>query len=300
LQALNALVVLQHQKSATSGPAPDCVSRCDAFALDTCQRTLQIGIGLSRPFDLTGWRVFRGKEAYRFLVEVGCGLHSRMPGEAHVFGQLKQSWASYSLSGTRHATRLQPVMQGIFSDVKRIRARHLQGIGCGSYAKLTMRLLEPEPSDRICIVGAGNLAQSIVPTFARQRLAIWSRRPPAWPLDSKITCHTPGSEALVARWADIIVLCTPPVPTVDIPWAQAVTGARGVDVLHLGTMLRPEAWADSPGFRNLDDLFTLRDQQREYRRARAQAASAQLTERRWRRLGLRRDLIAAGAAALTA
>ncbi len=132
------------------------------FSLETCQRTLVVGFN-STPFyfireveQITN--IFQGADAYTFLLETILGLQSKIQGEYEVVNQFKEAYAHYLKKGCRN-TRLQKVMEKLFSDHKKIRSQFLMEIGSNSYAGITRSIIvKNAPKGKILILGSGQLA----------------------------------------------------------------------------------------------------------------------------------------------
>src|SRR2546429_2677439 len=80
--------------------------------------------------------VFRGQEAYRFLLEVICGLNSPIVGETAVMGQFKEFSLQARFSKNPWGAFLRPLMSNLLIDAKRLRHDHLPGIGSPSDGRL--------------------------------------------------------------------------------------------------------------------------------------------------------------------
>ena len=283
--SIHGLRLLHQEKTPGSALVTPVVP--DSLVLDTCQRTLLLSASPDGTRSADGWQSYHGHAAYRFLLEVACGLHSSIPGETHVFGQLKRAWERFTHDASRDAyRRLRPFMQMLFADTKWVRSNHLRGTGCSSYGVLTRKLLAPHTQDRVCIVGNGALAGSVLPALRAQPLALWSRRPPDIALPPGTGLFRPGNEVEAVSWADHLVLCTPVVSSLDERWSQVAREASLKTILHLGTLGRPAMWFGERRFRNLQDLFDLRRAQRERRTAQLETAFAAASERARRRFSL--------------
>ena len=145
----------------------------EAFVFDTCQRRIAIFNG-SRPKSVsiqgTKVQLFRGVEAYEFLLRFICGLESSLPGETEVFGQFKEAWRTYGRANRAPLVlELQSWIQQLFKDAKKIRAEHLLDLGSASYAGLARKELEPNDGDSVLVMGAGTLAQSVLTLFKKQK-----------------------------------------------------------------------------------------------------------------------------------
>src|SRR5205085_5331838 len=80
--------------------------------------------------------VFRGQQAYAFLLEVICGLNSPIVGETAVMGQFKDFLLDAKFPRTSWGNFLRQLVTNLMIDAKRVRARHMQGIGSQSYGSL--------------------------------------------------------------------------------------------------------------------------------------------------------------------
>jgi len=124
----------------------------------TCLRTITFGFAESfRAVGLeeTDLGVFTGAEAYQFLLEVVCGLHSPVVGETEVMGQFKE------LVQEAEESSLRRILGRILTDAKKVRASLLRDIGSRSYGSLLRKYLKDE--SEITVFGAGKLAQEILP-----------------------------------------------------------------------------------------------------------------------------------------
>lgn len=141
---------------------------------DTCMRKMIIGEAgdlekiksISRESD----DVFRGHDAYRFLLQVICGLHSPLVGETEVYGQFKNTVASYTVPETPWGTQIQKVVQALFEDAKKIRQTYLVDLGSQSYGSILRR--ELKGLKNIHILGAGHLVQEVLPWLCKDERTV--------------------------------------------------------------------------------------------------------------------------------
>src|SRR5438067_8464678 len=105
--------------------------------------------------------VFRGQEAYRFLLEVICGLNSPIVGETAVMGQFKEFSLQARFPKTPWGAFLHRLMSNLLIDARRVRHDHLQGIGSQSYGSLVRQQVKGMPT--VAVLGAGKLAREILP-----------------------------------------------------------------------------------------------------------------------------------------
>ena len=146
-----------------------------ALVWKTCLREIAILDGRQvRPQDLQADDQFYAREdGYRVLLEVICGLHSPVVGETEVLGQFKNFAQRAQESPGWRCTA--PWILRLIADAKRIRTNHLTGMGGRSYGQLAHRHVADCP--RIFILGAGHLAQEMMPWFSDHRLEVFCRRP---------------------------------------------------------------------------------------------------------------------------
>src|SRR5215831_12199098 len=90
--------------------------------------------------------IFRGREAYRFLLEVVCGLNSPIVGETAVMGQFKEFSQHAKFPTTSWGAFLRRITSNLMMDAKRIRHDHLQGIGSQSYGSLVRQHVKGLPA----------------------------------------------------------------------------------------------------------------------------------------------------------
>jgi glutamyl-tRNA reductase len=104
---------------------------------------------------------YEGQDAYNFLLEVICGLRSPLVGETAVMGQFKEFCANARFPSNEWGRFLRRMTSDLLVDAKRVRCRHLEGLGSQSYGGMVRRHLKGIPS--VIVVGAGQLAEEILP-----------------------------------------------------------------------------------------------------------------------------------------
>ncbi len=105
--------------------------------------------------------IYRGHEAYGFLLEVICGLNSPLLGETAVMGQFKEFCSDARFLDTPWGWFLRQFTNNLSADAKRVRREHLQGLGSQSYGSLVRQHVKGMPT--VAILGAGKLAREILP-----------------------------------------------------------------------------------------------------------------------------------------
>ena len=105
--------------------------------------------------------VYRGQDAYGFLLEVVCGLNSPLLGETAVMGQFREFSAHARFPNTPWGWFLRQFTSNVLVDAKSVRHDHLQGIGSQSYGSLVRQHVKGMPT--VAVLGAGKLAREILP-----------------------------------------------------------------------------------------------------------------------------------------
>jgi glutamyl-tRNA reductase len=108
--------------------------------------------------------IYRGTQAYEFLLEVICGLNSPLLGETAVMGQFKEFCLHAKFPNTPWGWFLRQFTANVLADAKRVRHVHLQGMGTQSYGSLVRQHLKGMPT--VAVLGAGQLAREILPWLA--------------------------------------------------------------------------------------------------------------------------------------
>lgn len=97
-----------------------------------------------------------GTDAYEFLLQVICGLHSPMLGETEILSQFKKFLEL-------NPNAIMPKLSNrLIQDAKKLRTQYLKGYGPQSYGSYTLKSSK-DHKKKIIILGAGSLAQEIVP-----------------------------------------------------------------------------------------------------------------------------------------
>ena len=110
--------------------------------------------------------IYRGVEAYRFLLEVVCGLHSPIIGETEVMGQFREFCTETEFPATPWGYELKQTLRDLLADAKRVRHQHLHDQGSQSYGSLAARYLRGVRS--VIFLGAGKLVREMIPWLLAQ------------------------------------------------------------------------------------------------------------------------------------
>lgn len=277
--ALADLIVL-NRKTADRPPSELLP---DAMVLGTCLREVRVAMVPPREqpsravADAAGFERHVGAEAYRFLLQLACGLESEIAGETEILGQIKQAWRDHEATGSDAAVALRPWMQRLLQDTKEIRSEYVVGLGSATYGSLVRRLLDSHLPGPTLLLGAGQLAETVLPFLDTGPVLVWNRsqeRAQAMLARQRAGSAAGGRvqlldstpEAELAGWqrARDVILCIPADTERDparIRQWQQQHHAEG-RVLHLGIDgTAGTGWDGVPGVLTLRDLFSLRDAQ---------------------------------------
>lgn len=155
-------------------PGADSGLPLEAFSFMTCLRHIVLApvevLNALVPQLGPNDSVLRGEEAYRFLLEVVCGLHSPLVGETEVNGQFKTAVANFGFPATPWGSHLAKTFKALFEDAKKVRETHLKDLGSQSYGSVLRR--EVRGLKELHILGAGHLVQEILPWVTKESLRI--------------------------------------------------------------------------------------------------------------------------------
>jgi hypothetical protein len=292
--ALADLIVLNRKTSGASSTA----LLPDACVVGTCLR--EVRIGMQSPDDqpmpveaqAAGYELHAGTDAYRFLLQLACGLESEIAGETEILGQVKQAWRDCEATPDERARLLRPWMQRLLQDTKEIRSEYVVGLGSATYGSLVRRLLGGTSPGPTLLLGAGQLAETILPFLDTGEVLVWNRgraraeemlsRQRAAQIQGRVQLldGTAAAEDQAWRRARDVVICIPADADRDAARVQLWRhhGTPLGHVLHLGIdAAAGTAWEKVHGLATLRDLFGLRDSQasqREAMLARARKACA--------------------------
>ncbi len=226
----------------------------DACVVGTCLREVRISM-LARddqpmPAEAiaAGYELYTGAAAYRFLLQLTCGLESEIAGETEILGQVKQAWRDCETAGGETARQLRPWMQRLLQDTKEIRSEHVVGLGSATYGSLVRRLLGGTLQGPTLLLGAGQLAETILPFLDTGEVLVWNRsrgraeemlsRQRAAQIAKRVQLldSTPEAEDAAWRRARDVVICIPVDAERDLArvrlWQRQ--GSADGRVLHLG------------------------------------------------------------------
>jgi hypothetical protein len=232
-------------------------------------------------------------------LQLACGLESAIAGETEILGQIRDAWRSFEKDGSGQAARLRPWMQRLLQDAREIRSEYVTGLGSATYGSLVRRLLGSPQRGTTLLLGAGQLAESVLPYLEPDEVLVCNRsldkaralvdrqRGTAERPRLQVIEASPTVELAAWRRARDVVVCIPPDDGRDAARVAAwrTDGARSGHLLHLGLMdAAGTPWESVRELVTLRELFALRDAQASQREGllvrarRACAARAQLAQ----------------------
>jgi len=141
------------------------------FILMTCQRTLVLSYKSSplSPADkLQKHETLTGASAYTFLLEITCGLQSKLIGENEIVGQFKTAYKNYVASENINS-HLLIVIEKLFKDTKEIRTKYLVGLSQKTYSSITRKqIVGMYKAKKVLILGSGSLAEDLINQFKKK------------------------------------------------------------------------------------------------------------------------------------
>ncbi len=132
------------------------------FVLSTCQRNLILTTEKIQDIN-QHYECYINEKAYTYLLQVICGLKSRLIAENEIVSQFKTATLTY-LDKELKDKELSIAIQKAQQDQKFIRSEYLMGISQKTYAALTKKLLNSnlKKDSNILILGSGMLAEDLV------------------------------------------------------------------------------------------------------------------------------------------
>lgn len=249
---------------------PSWLDQVEGFHFKTCIRkgVLTTKPLIPHPVSKNRISISRGIDGYSKLLEICTGLDSPVVGETDVFGQIKASWNVFSDLKNPLARELKPWMDRLFEDTKEIRSLYLQNLGGHSYGSLARTLMKEHlaPEARVFFVGAGILAESMLPFFKDYHVTLANRTLTKAESLASLTSPRPKivdweKEPLAWENSDLVIVCVPPDDDRDSWRTQSLT-----TTLHLG--IRAETlglWQTKPSLFHLDHLFHLSEERSKLR-----------------------------------
>ena len=222
-----------------------------------------------------GAETYEGQAAYNFLLEVICGLRSPLVAETAVMGQFKEFCAGARFPSSDWGRFLRRMTSDLLVDAKRVRCRHLEGLGSQSYGGMVRQHLKGVPS--VVVLGAGQLAEEILPWIVgKTDVAICARSlDRAKPLteqypDIRLTQYLPAQPIVENRETAIVIAA--PIKATDVEtWMRAQT-TPFVKVIDLRGEAETDPIHDSLPVIRLSEMFAALKNERPKLTARVAAA----------------------------
>ena len=146
-----------------SGTSPEAeFQNTGAFFMKTCQRTLVLAPQNTIIRGDYAYDFVEAEQAYAYLLEIICGLKSKLVGENEIVSQFKQAYKAYCLQKDKDSL-IMTVLQKLLQDSKDIRTKYLIGIAQKTYSSLARRiLLSQHKASEVIILGSGQLAEDMI------------------------------------------------------------------------------------------------------------------------------------------
>lgn len=132
--------------------------------------------------DLENCEIFTDAEAYKFLLEVLCGLKSKVMGEGEIVAQFKKAMESHRET-RKISSGLLGVLEKSLQDTKKVRREYLTHLGGSSYAGIVRKIiLERFPAgEHVVIVGNGALSKDLASIiYKKMEVSICARNHQKW------------------------------------------------------------------------------------------------------------------------
>lgn len=134
------------------------------FTIQTCQRSLTLKYSEKKHSK----NAISGQDAYFYLLEIICGLQSKLIGENEIVGQFKTAYQNY-LNDDARSPKLIQVLEKLFKDAKEIRRKYLLGICQKTYASITRRsIMTLNQNEPVVIIGSGHLSEDLINQFKKK------------------------------------------------------------------------------------------------------------------------------------
>jgi glutamyl-tRNA reductase len=169
-----------------SGYSPEIPSGSGLFVMATCQRTLILGYGREAQTIIQNSSKINanvistvistnvnvesktGKLAYSYLLEIICGLKSKLVGENEIVGQFKSAYQLYNASSERNS-KLLAIIEKLFKDAKEIRTNYLLGLSQKTYSSIARKhIVSRHKAKSVLILGSGQLAEDLINQFKKK------------------------------------------------------------------------------------------------------------------------------------
>ena len=265
--SLEPLYTLHVPKTARETENP--FANVPGLCVETCLRHIAFTRMLPPAFH-PGTQVYQGEAAYRFLLEIACGLHSKIQGESEIFGQIKQAWKNWHAANPELSKPLNRTVQHLFADTKSIRTQYLHGIGGQSYAGATQKLLNLKKNQSVLIIGAGQFGQMFATKLYQAAGSIIVANRSDAPLKAlqkslpnikTMLGHKGLSKALVECHHVLVAIPESADPEINaLLQTFWLLNTNGGSMVHFGQMeFAGTAWENLPNFYSLKAILNLQN-----------------------------------------
>jgi glutamyl-tRNA reductase len=227
-----------------------------------------------------GVEIYEGQAAYNFLLEVICGLRSPLVAETAVMGQFKEFCGTARFPMNEWGTFLRRLTSDLLVDAKRVRSRHLEGLGSQSYGGIVRQHLKGVPS--VVVLGAGQLAEETLPWIVGKiDVTVCARNlEHAKPLTEQFEeirlAQFNGGEP-IAETRETAIVIAAPIKAVDVEsWMETQTASL-VKVLDLRGEAESDPIHSSLPVIRLSEMFAALRNERPKLIARVAAARDEIT-----------------------
>jgi len=150
------------------------------LVIKTCQRVLAVSYNSedsSKSLSIANHeQQFLGQNAYQYLLEIICGLQSKLIGENEIVGQFKLSYQDYCKQEIKQ-TELMTIFEKLFKDAKEIRTQYLLGLCQKTYASIARKkMINTHGANEVLILGSGALAEDLINQFKKKATVFISAR----------------------------------------------------------------------------------------------------------------------------
>jgi len=275
--------VIAHWARISNEPTPT-FSEGECLRFETCRRVLWLSFSGKEIFQ--SWQnegarieIFEGSSAYKFLLEVVCGLHSPIFGETEIAGQFREFLLKNSDNNSRSMNLFRPWSLFITEDLKAIRHQHLQGLGHNSYGSVLRKWTRG--SNQVAVIGTGQLAQEIQPWLPNETIFV-SRTP-----DQALERMDHSRSATVLPPTALVDLPNDAFVIVASPWSCDQLIAIEQEAQALGKSFQwVDLRAERPNFKaqqTLDQIFAEQDEHKDMKAVSQQALGNELMRRSLKR-----------------
>lgn len=150
-----------------------------SFVMRTCQRTIVLSYDhnpLEQINDTSIHEYLEGKEAYSYLLEIICGLKSKLVGENEIVGQFKDAYKEY-VTQDEKCSKLLQIIEKLFKDAKEVRTKYLLGLSQKTYSSIARKhIVSKNKADSVLILGSGQLAEDLINQFKKKTNVFISAR----------------------------------------------------------------------------------------------------------------------------